>query len=76
MELTADLTLSALDALMDAALGSARSLRAMAAEHGDDPVVYRRLMESASIWSERLRVASELAQEIRARGLDNITLKG
>ena len=73
MELTQELLLAALDALMDRSLTLAQEYRTSAAKV-DDPEVADGLRGLADLHSRRLAEASELAQLIRAHGVAELEI--
>lgn len=73
MELTQELLLAALDALMDRSLSLAQEYRT-AGFQASDPEVGKGLRDLAELHSERLDAASRAAAEVRANGVANVTL--
>ena len=73
MELTQELLLAALDALMDRSLDRAADLRGTAFQQ-DNLDQKRAFHASADLHSKRLAEASDLAVAIRAQGIETVTL--
>ena len=72
MELTEELLIAALYALMDQSITRAASLRLLAADSVGDAREGR--LHAANLHSKRLADAAELAEGIRHNGLDNVAL--
>lgn len=74
MELTQELLIAALDALLDQSLNRATLLRQAAGDCTPGGEAEAGFLDAAALHSRRLRAASDIAQEIRANGVDNVTL--